>query len=47
MAYSLPNGTWWRLLVWSVIGMVIYLTYGFRNSRLRRGAADNEGSAGA
>jgi APA family basic amino acid/polyamine antiporter len=38
MAYSLPNETWWRLLVWSAIGILIYLTYGFRHSRLRQGA---------
>ncbi len=37
MAYSLPNATWWRLLVWSVIGFVIYFCYGHRNSVLRTG----------
>jgi basic amino acid/polyamine antiporter, APA family len=36
MAYSLPNATWWRLLVWSVIGFAIYFFYGYRHSRLRR-----------
>jgi APA family basic amino acid/polyamine antiporter len=40
MAYSLPNETWWRLLIWSALGIVIYLLYGYRNSRLRGSAAD-------
>jgi basic amino acid/polyamine antiporter, APA family len=38
MAYSLPNATWWRLLIWSVIGFVLYFGYGHRNSRLRNRA---------
>ena len=36
MAYSLPNATWWRLLVWSLIGFAIYFLYSFKHSRLRR-----------
>jgi len=35
MAASLPNGTWLRLILWSVLGILIYLFYGYRNSRLR------------
>jgi APA family basic amino acid/polyamine antiporter len=38
MAYSLPNATWVRLLVWSVIGFAIYFLYGYRHSRLRNRA---------
>jgi basic amino acid/polyamine antiporter, APA family len=35
MAASLPSGTWLRLVLWSVLGILIYLFYGYRNSRLR------------
>jgi APA family basic amino acid/polyamine antiporter len=40
MAYSLPNATWWRLLVWSLIGFAIYFFYSYKHSRLRRGDVD-------
>src|ERR1700677_824018 len=39
MAYSLPNETWWRLVVWSSLGILIYLVYGYRHSKLRVDAA--------
>ena len=35
---SLPPVTWERLLIWFVIGMVLYLSYGVRHSRLASGA---------
>jgi APA family basic amino acid/polyamine antiporter len=35
MMVSLPRDTWWRLLIWTVIGMAIYAFYGYRNSALR------------
>jgi basic amino acid/polyamine antiporter, APA family len=35
MAASLPVETWWRLLLWSALGIVIYLVYGYSHSRLR------------
>jgi len=37
MAYTLPAGTWVRLIVWTVIGFIIYFAYGYRRSRLRAG----------
>jgi APA family basic amino acid/polyamine antiporter len=36
MTLALSNGTWIRLLVWTIIGMSIYAFYGFRHSRLRQ-----------
>ena len=33
---SLPVSTWWRLLIWMAIGLVIYFTYGIRKSKLRK-----------
>jgi len=36
MAYSLPNATWVRLVVWSLVGFALYFFYGYRHSRLRR-----------
>ena len=35
MAVFLPGGTWWRLLIWSVLGIALYFGYGYKNSRLR------------
>jgi len=40
MAASLPSGTWLRLILWSVLGILIYLFYGYRNSRLRVAQAE-------
>ena len=39
MAYSLPSATWWRLVIWSVLGFALYFGYGYSHSRLRRGDA--------
>ena len=36
---KLPLETWLRFIAWLALGAVIYLLYGFRNSRLRREAA--------
>jgi APA family basic amino acid/polyamine antiporter len=31
----LPDGTWERLLIWTIVGFAIYGIYGYRHSRLR------------
>ena len=36
--YNLPKDTWARLLVWMAIGLVLYLAYGRRHSRLAQAA---------
>jgi basic amino acid/polyamine antiporter, APA family len=32
----LPMTTWWRLIIWFLIGIVVYATYGARNSNLNK-----------
>jgi APA family basic amino acid/polyamine antiporter len=36
---DLPLSTWIRFVIWLVLGGLIYVLYGYRNSRLRRAAA--------
>jgi APA family basic amino acid/polyamine antiporter len=38
--YSLGGSNWLRLIVWLLIGQVIYFGYGRRHSHLRKGAND-------
>jgi basic amino acid/polyamine antiporter, APA family len=38
MMLSLGVETWLRLIVWTIIGALIYVFYGYRHSRLRAGA---------
>ena len=39
MMFSLGVETWWRLGLWTVIGALVYIFYGYRNSRVRALAA--------
>jgi len=45
MAASLPQGTWWRLIIWTALGVLLYFAYGYRNSALRKGQAAQGGAA--
>ena len=36
LMFSLPKDTWVRLLIWLVIGLLIYFGYGIRKSKLRQ-----------
>jgi len=38
MMVALPKDTWLRLAAWTLVGLLVYVFYGYRNSRLR---ADN------
>jgi len=38
---SLPIDTWWRLIIWLVIGMVIYFGYGRHHSRVQQTVPDD------
>jgi basic amino acid/polyamine antiporter, APA family len=39
MMASLGAATWWRLAIWTVLGVAVYALYGYRNSRLHRAAS--------
>jgi APA family basic amino acid/polyamine antiporter len=34
---NLGSLTWWRFLVWMVLGLIVYFFYGYRHSRLATG----------
>ena len=38
LAYYLPPKSWMRFVYWLLAGLVIYVIYGYNNSRLRRGS---------
>ena len=43
---SLPVDTWWRLIIWLVIGMVIYFGYGRHHSKVQQTVPDDVKVAG-
>jgi APA family basic amino acid/polyamine antiporter len=44
---SLPLETWFRLIIWMVIGLLIYFLYGIKNSRIARGEESMRAAAAA
>jgi APA family basic amino acid/polyamine antiporter len=36
---ALPGDTWIRLIIWLILGLIIYFAYGKKNSHLGRAAA--------
>jgi basic amino acid/polyamine antiporter, APA family len=36
LAVYLPPKSWWRFIGWLALGLVVYVTYGYRHSRLNR-----------
>jgi basic amino acid/polyamine antiporter, APA family len=36
MTLALPNDTWWRLGIWTLLGFSIYAFYGYHHSRLHK-----------
>ena len=40
LMFSLPRENWWRLLIWLLVGFVIYFFYGRRHSLLRSATQD-------
>ncbi len=46
MMVFLPRDTWIRLIVWLIIGMVIYFTYGRHHSKVQNMVTDEVKVAG-
>jgi len=42
---SLPHITWWRLLIWLAVGMVVYVFYSRHHSKVRLAAMNKEQGA--
>src|ERR1700686_3308946 len=39
MMYSLGTATWWRLAIWTAVGILVYAFYGYNHSKVRLAAA--------
>src|SRR5712691_4847866 len=46
LMFSLPVENWYRLIIWMVIGFVLYFTYGYKHSELRQRTEARASSAG-
>jgi amino acid transporter len=46
LMFSLPAENWWRLIIWLLIGLVIYFSYGRKHSHLARYLARELGAHG-
>lgn len=46
LMYSLPGDTWLRLIIWLVIGLVIYFAYGIKHSKLRASKSSGNPDSG-
>jgi APA family basic amino acid/polyamine antiporter len=44
---SLPGATWLRLIVWLIVGMIIYFTYGQKHSKVQNAIANQAAGAPA
>jgi hypothetical protein len=42
MAWSLSDATKWRLVLWTIVGVVIYLGYGIRHALPSKWKVANE-----
>ncbi len=47
MVVFLPMDTWIRLLVWMLIGLDVYITYGVKKSKLGNGSSNRDGMRAA
>jgi APA family basic amino acid/polyamine antiporter len=34
--FSLPVENWYRLIIWMLLGFVLYFSYGYKHSELRK-----------
>ena len=46
MMVFLPGSTWMRLVIWLIIGMVIYFTYGIKHSKVQNAVPDDVTASG-
>ena len=46
LMFSLPPANWYRLIAWMVLGLVIYVSYSYKHSELRKRAEAASAAAG-